>query len=102
MSKYTTMKGPHNSLRYKKDGKMISPKDIPENILQVLQTNPVFNEEAPAEVRNKSCIFCGMYSNIVRLVNLQSVALCEEHYYSQSLGTIAQHLKEQSSEEQTP
>lgn len=96
MSKFTTMKGPHNSLRYKKDGKMIAAKEVPENILQVLQHNPIFNEEDEPVRTDKSCIFCGTHSNLTRVVNLQTVALCDEHYYSQTLGTIAQHLKEKS------
>lgn len=93
MSKFTTMKGPHNSLRYKKDGKMISPKEIPENILQVLQHNPVFNEEDEPVRTDKACIFCGTHSNLTRVVNLQVVSLCTDHYYSETIGKIAQHLR---------
>jgi hypothetical protein len=43
---------------------------------------------------SKACIFCGEHSNLTRFVNLQRVALCETHYYSETIGKVAQKIRE--------
>jgi hypothetical protein len=93
MSKYSTSKGPANSIRYRKDGRLISARDVPDNILQVLEHNPEFNEEQEAVHRDKSCIFCGQHSNATRMVNMRLVALCDKHYYSATLGEVVAKLR---------
>lgn len=87
MSEYKVIKM-KNGFRYTKDKKFISVKDVPGDILDKLRA-----EETPAVVE-KSCIFCRAFSNLKRTVNLQTVALCEEHFYSTNIGQIAQQLRE--------
>lgn len=40
------------------------------------------------------CLFCGEPGTKRRFVNLQSVDLCDEHYYACSIGRIVQQLRE--------
>lgn len=95
MSKYIKFTDKKDAVRYRKDGKLFSPKNIPVNILQVLENNAIFDEEAPEIIaQSRQCIFCGAYSKYSRLLDSQSIALCDEHYYSESLGKVAQKVRE--------
>jgi len=40
------------------------------------------------------CIFCDKPAVYTRFINLQTIVLCEEHYYSQTVGQIAHKLRE--------
>lgn len=53
-------------------------------------------EEPKAEAvdTDKNCIFCGKFTTWHRFVNLQSVAVCDEHYYSKSTGETVEKLRE--------
>ena len=50
--------------------------------------------EEPIKILDKSCIFCKTHSNLTRMVNMQTVVICEKHYYSETVGKIAQKLNE--------
>lgn len=52
-------------------------------------------EEVETVDPTKLCLFCGAFTNTKRFVNLQTIAVCEEHYYSTTIGQIAQKMKEQ-------
>ena len=66
------------------DGHLISKKDIPEDILLALTGQDGKD--------GKACIFCGHKATQSRFVNLQTVDLCDKHYYDTSIGEIAQRL----------
>lgn len=74
--------------RYIKDGRLVAKKDIPEDELIKLEGLP----ESPTT--DKNCLFCEVAATHARTVNLQMVALCERHYYSENIGSIAAKLKE--------
>lgn len=83
-----------NGTRYMKNGRIISVRDIPPNIVQVLENNLIFDEDKPPTQRDHECIFCGQYAKYERSVNLQTVEICEEHYYSMNVGKIAEKIRE--------
>ena len=92
MSEYTRYEIKGKGFRYRKNGKLITKDDVPVEEIKRLE-----DEEFPAEpvqVTDKSCLFCGAYSNWQRLVNGQSVYVCEEHYYNETIGKVAQKLRE--------
>lgn len=90
MPLYKKVKGPHNNVRYSKNGIFISKDKIPISVLEELtRTNVV-------DVPIKECVFCGVGCKFTRLVNLQTVYLCDEHYYSKTIGQIAQQIRENS------
>ena len=94
MDKYTIIEG-KKGLRYQKNGKFIATAKVSKKIIEELKTKTSVEEieqQAP-----RVCIFCGQGSNLTRFVNMQTVVLCEEHYYSTNIGQIAQKLKENES-----
>lgn len=99
MSRYTQFTDKNGTKRYRKDGRLFSPKAIPANVLQVLDNNSEFDEEAIENQPSKECLFCGVYGKYPKLINGQTIALCEEHYYSENIGKIAQKLRENDNEE---
>ena len=103
MSEYTRYEIKGKGFRYRKDGKLISKDDVPEEEIRRLEAEdvavvPPDNDEALPEehvpVTNRVCVFCGMHSNWTRFVNGQTVVLCETHYYNETIGKIAQKLRE--------
>lgn len=78
----------HNSYRYMKAGSgFISVKDVPQSVIDS------FTDDKPV-VSDKKCVFCGEVSKLTRIVNLQTVYLCDKDYYDKSIGKIAQKLQE--------
>ena len=80
--------------RYMKDGRFIKASDVPEEELKRLELNIPDTIEGD----NKKCIFCGMYSNLPRTVNGRTIYLCNEHFYSETIGKIAQKIRENDHE----
>jgi hypothetical protein len=98
--KYLKQNGPRGRFLYfqEVDGKkkMISVKDIPTEILDKMVIGEPISDE-PVEVpvsQERKCIFCGINATDTRLINLQTVALCEEHYLNRTVGEIVQQLRE--------
>lgn len=91
---YTTTKG-KNGVRYMKDNRFVSKKDVPADILiklDVGMTDVITTEEPEI----KKCIFCGMATKGYRLLNQQQVYLCTEDYYDKNIGQIAQQVRRTS------
>lgn len=106
---YYTKPGPRGRALYfhaGEDGKkkMVSIKDIPEAVQIALQAGtPEVDENALMETTevdtvDRGCVFCGVYSNWQRLVNGQTVHICEEHYHTTTIGQIAAKLREKDNE----
>lgn len=72
--------------RYLADNRFISRDKIPVDILVKL--------DKTSEVKFDGCIFCGGEATHKRVVNEVSVALCNDDYYSRTIGRIAQQLRE--------
>lgn len=83
--------------RYRLGHKFIKPTDIPANVFHLLQhQSSVDVSNMKVEAPLKRCIICEQPANMTRFLNMQTVALCEEHYYSSdiTIGVIAQHVRE--------
>src|SRR3990167_9610109 len=72
--------------RYLKDGRLVSVKNVPENILQQLTEDNVVGEQGVKPTPNSEpCIFCGKWGNLTRSLNGQSIVLCNEHFYNRTI-----------------
>lgn len=105
-------------LSFYRDGKRISRGDLPTSIKKILKTNLNAEDDlqppyppTKTELRKirdaelaeaakvapppvKQCIFDGKETKIHRVVNGETVYICDEHYYAKSLGQLAQGLRE--------
>ena len=103
---YITKPGPGSRKIYfhaDSDGKkkLVSIKNIPEAVRIALEAgtaevdeNVLMNVQGEQPVIDKSCLFCGVYSNWQRLVSGQLVYVCEQHYHEKTIGKVAQKLRE--------
>lgn len=93
--KYKVIKSDGRGARYMRDGKFTSVKEVPEGLLAVMEPG---KEYTMADIYTgppvKECLFCGATAKLTRAVNMQTVYLCDEHYYSENVGKIAGRLKE--------
>lgn len=98
MSKYKIVTRTDGSIRYMKDKKFTSKSSIPANVLRQLKpNNEVDDEGMDLEAPLKECIFCQAPTKMYRFINLQTIYICEEHYYDKTTGQIVQQLnKEQA------
>lgn len=75
------------------NNKFVKAENVPEAVLIRLRQEE-FVDTTPVVV-DKSCIFCGRGDcRQTRLVNTQTIYLCEEDYYDKTIGKVAQKLKE--------
>lgn len=93
MSSYKIVTG-KNGDRYMKDSRFVSKASLPPEIYTQLKVGVTVTDEELNPVIDRACVFCGVYSNLSRLLNGQAVYICEEHYYSESIGKIAQRIRE--------
>lgn len=55
--------------------------------------------DIPVVTLNRECLFCGMGGcKLTKLLNGETLYLCEQHYYDKNLGQIAQKVREISDE----
>jgi len=87
MSNYKMINGPKGTVRYMLDGRMVKAVSVPEDIMARLHTTPT---EATSD---RLCVFCGAPSKYSRLVNLQTVYICNEHYYDKTIGQVAEQIR---------
>lgn len=81
--------------RYLKDGKLVGKDKIPGFIHKRLVLNQeISDEKVPFTIPVKQCIFCDAYTKHCRVVNAQTIYVCEQHYYSESVGKTVQQLRE--------
>ena len=94
---YKKSRGPRGRSLYFLDGKMISVKTIPPEIVASLEIHNEYNSEVKYEAEKpvKHCLFCGMPATKTRVVNGMIVELCDEDYYDKSIGKIAGKLTEE-------
>ncbi len=97
---YKVVTTPSGRNMYYHDGKLTSIKNIPDHIAIALASGTKeldetqYEDKEMKQTQDKSCIFCGQPTNIERLVNLQRVYICEEHYHTTNIGQIAQKIRE--------
>lgn len=85
---------------YKQDHKMIKATKIPGNIFPLLKVGgPVISDEGmKLEAPLHPCVFCKEMTKTLRLINMQTIYLCNEHYYSKTTGQVIQQVREPSYE----
>lgn len=82
-----------DKLMYYRDKKLVSIKNIPSNVLPLLEVGKTFDDSGmKLKAPTKDCIFCGKGHTHTRRVNLQRVYLCDNCYYDKNVGQIAQRL----------
>lgn len=77
-------------VRYMKDGKLIAKAKVPAGVLEELDKAEVAENKSKAI---KACLFCGSAGRFQRFVNLTNVDLCEDDYWNQNVGKIAEKLR---------
>lgn len=82
-----------------KDGRLVKKADVPADELERLSKGNVIEQPTKTEQPDKSCLFCGVHSRYSRFVDLQTVYLCDDHYYSENVGKIANKLRSDRSED---
>lgn len=87
---YKQSKGPRGRYLYFKNGKMISKKDIPEDILQTMEPGKPVSDASP---EFQKCIFCGSLSTDPKYINGQKVNLCLDDYHGKTTGECVEQLR---------
>lgn len=90
---YKTFKAKGGSIRYMLDGRLVKKSSIPADVLIKLNVGMEVDEK-PVEKKELTCIFCDAPTRITRFLNMQSIAVCEEHYYSKNVGQTVQRLNQ--------
>jgi len=81
--------------RYMRDGKLIAKDKVPLDIVEKLNESNIVNEDVEIkETSGKECIFCGNYAKYSKFINMQTIAICVDHYHSKSTGQIVQKINE--------
>lgn len=81
--------------RYTKDKKFIKQSDVPPEIMARMELGKDVPDAAESlNPAARMCIFCGMGSKLPRLINGQTVYLCENHYHEKNMGQTAQRVRE--------
>lgn len=103
MSIYKALEGKNGNLRYWKDRRFIKKEDVPEEILEILTPgHDVDTEAGPVLAPKKQCIFCGEDTNWVRVLNGQTIYICETDYYDKTMGQIAQRVNQLKAPKEEP
>lgn len=95
MTQYKVSPGPRGRKLYFKENekgkfKMISVKNIPEDILESLETSQPLDDQKP---EFRKCIFCGEPATEEKLVNREIVYLCLADYQDRTTGEVVENLR---------
>lgn len=85
---YKLIKGKYGN-RYMKNNRFVKFDSVPQEVKDKLETS-----NAAEQLDPKKCIFCGEPATETRFIQLQTIALCSEHFYSKNVGHIVMRLKE--------
>lgn len=75
--------------RYMKGSRFCKASDVPEDVLQKLQTEQTVDT-------SKDCVFCGQPGTEEKTLNAKRYYLCLEDYGSKTTGELAELLKSRS------
>ena len=84
--------GEENTWRYTKDNKITNSARVPAEVKERLEIAPSMEYELNYD--KPMCCFCDASVTRKRMVNLETVGLCEWHYQHMNLGKIAQQVRE--------
>jgi hypothetical protein len=78
-------------IRYWKDNRIVSVKDVPQYVLD----SPVYGHPITegTEPVDKSCIFCGEPAKGSRFIHMKTVFICDEHI-GMSTGQVGAKVRE--------
>lgn len=86
MSIYKTIES-KGVIRYMKDGKFTAKDSIPTDALMKLVGS--------SEIKYSGCIFCSKEGTRQRLITGVMVHLCDDDYYTQTVGNIVHQLNQE-------
>jgi hypothetical protein len=95
MATYTKVVGGDGTARYKKNKiKFVKKIDVPLAVIEALKTEKEVDDTGlNTTIKFRKCICCDEHGKHERFLNGQTVYLCEEDYYSKSIGQVAQHIR---------
>lgn len=95
MAIYKKQAGLNGSTLYRRDGRLIKTSLVPGNILLLLEEQPEVDDTTLDKLEKPlgKCIFCKVPTKFSRMVNQQSLAVCEEHYHNMTLGQLAEQQR---------
>lgn len=70
--------------RYTKDGRIIKTADVPEDVIEQLKDHA--SVEEVQEKQDTRCIFCNVPTKLSRYLNQETIAVCQEHYQTKTVG----------------
>lgn len=85
----------------KRSRRFISKDNVPPVIMSKFNQgeNDVDDVDLNLNAPSTDCLFCGTPDcKLSRMMNSQTIYLCDEHYYSENMGHIAQKLREVNDE----
>lgn len=86
--------------RYMKDKRFIAKAAVPPKILAKLEVGrEVSDERVHVTPPIKKCIFCSKETKLSRIINSETIYLCENDYYSKTVGQVVQKVREFNDEE---
>lgn len=77
----------YTGYRFTKGNMLTKGSRIPPEVMEKFEINSTIEYDDKPELRR--CIFCDGYQTRQKMLNLQTVELCEWHYQHMNLGKIA-------------
>lgn len=94
MAIYTKRKGLNDSTIFWRDKRPVKTTEVPSNIVDLLEHQPEVDDELlKLESPYRRCVFDGEYTKLSRVVNQQTIYICEKDFYDKTIGQIAQQVR---------
>lgn len=94
MSVYTKKINGLGYVNYRRDKRFVKTADVPGNIVDLLkEQDSVDDENIKVTAPYKRCVFCKEETRLSRTINQQTIAICKKHFYSKTIGQIAQQVR---------
>lgn len=94
MAIYKVQKTGIGATVYRMDNKLIKTADVPSNVVDLLEHQPeVDDTNLKLQTPYRNCVFCKDYTKLSRMVNQQTVYICEKDFYDKTIGQIAQQVR---------
>lgn len=90
MAVYKQSPGPRGRVLWFRDGKMISKKDIPEDVLSTMELQKPVDDTKP---EFRKCVFCGQPATEEKWLNGEKQYLCLDDYNTRTSGELAEKLR---------
>lgn len=93
MAIYTRRRTGLGYVVYARDKKPVKTIAVPANIVRLLETEKEVDDTGmKLEKPYGRCLFCLKLTHLEKTVQGQTIAICEEHFYSKTTGQIAQEI----------